>query len=178
MSALSDYSDAIAALVAGAVAVATDPADAVRILTSLAQYSVPAGSSTAAQATAALCRQYALIQLCQTLSTMSFSSYDDAAAAMALVTGLLDAEILTCADLFWDAQARGLQVLRTQITAALTALGANLAPLVTRSFGASLPASVIAQTLYQDGARTDEIIARVNPIHPSFCPRSVRVLAR
>jgi prophage DNA circulation protein len=40
-----------------------------------------------------------------------------------------------------------------------------------------VPAFVMAQLLYQNGARADELTARANPVHPAFMPLRFKALA-
>ena len=93
------------------------------------------------------------------------------------VTAALDAEITAAGDAGSDTSFEALRQLRIACVADLTARGADLAPLVTRRFGASLPHLVVAATLYGDATRADELVRRADPPHPLFMPVSMQVLA-
>jgi prophage DNA circulation protein len=41
-----------------------------------------------------------------------------------------------------------------------------------------MPALSLAQRLYQDAGRSDELVAEAVPIHPAFMPSRCRALAR
>lgn len=174
---LTDYAASILTAVQAAAATAQDPTDALAMLASLAQPSDQTPSSGPAVAPAAACRRYALVVMCGIIPTIQFSSLNDAQACLTLVTGLLDAEILIAMNNFEDAVSSNMQDLRAQVVQSLTGQGANLAPLVTRTFPTSLPACVISQRLYQTSDRADDIVARNDIIHPGFCPTSLTVLA-
>jgi prophage DNA circulation protein len=60
----------------------------------------------------------------------------------------------------------------------LTVRATSLAALTTVSLGAALPAPVLAQRLYRDSTRADELLQAVDPVHPAFMPMSFQALAR
>ena len=124
-----------------------------------------------------MCRRYSLAALCTVVPTVTYYSSNDAIAAMQYIVGLIDAEIDTASLSFEDDVISALRATRGLIVLSLTAQGADLAPLVTRTFAQSLPISVISQLLYQTGTRADELLKRVNPIHPSFPNTTITVLA-
>ena len=176
-TALANYTAGLNSLVAAVATVPSDPSDAVRILVTLVSYQ-PTAVISAARASAALCRRLALVQLCSIVPTISYTSFDDVEQAVVLVTGLLDTEIEYAGDNYEDGVIGQLRDLLAQVVASLTAQGANLAPLVDRSFHQSFPARVVAQMLYSTGGRGDEIVARTDAPHPSFQPVTMRVLSR
>ena len=56
--------------------------------------------------------------------------------------------------------------------------GASLAPLVTVTLPEPAPAVVVAQRLYADATRADELVQRIAPVHPLFMPVNMLVLGR
>lgn len=56
--------------------------------------------------------------------------------------------------------------------------GSGLPDLVSRSYKTNLPACQIANLLYGDGSRDEEIIIRNNPKRPMFMETSIEVLSR
>ena len=151
-------------------AAARSPADALRAFRVL-------GSAPGASAVAVLCRRLAVVALAQSSSRYAPTSHDDAQATLASVTDALDAEIQAAGDAGDDASYGALRRLRVAVVADLTARGASLAPLATFTFGEPLPALVLAQLIYQDAPRADELVRRVDPVHPLFMPTEIRVLA-
>lgn len=147
------------------------PADRLRAYEMLAL--VPGSSSLAV-----LARRLAVIALCRASRNYIPSSFDDAQAVLLDVTDALDIQITAAGDADDDASYDALRALRRAVVADLTARGASLAPLVTRTFGDTLPQFVMAQLLYNDARRADEIVRRVDPVHPLFMPVTVQVLGR
>lgn len=179
-SAATDLTTALASVV-------KNPADAVRIFSGLGAYT-PDPVTTAGQtgsaaaiaqaATAALLRRAALGELSRAAVGYVPSSYDDAISVRNTVADALDAEILVAGDAGDDASFLALRDLRQAIVDALTATGSDLSALQNFQFGASQPSLALAQRLYQDASRSDELISEANPIHPAFMPPRFRALAR
>lgn len=164
-----------------------DPGEAIRLLSALAQFA-PAvmvagsdaeGAGITALATAAgrLFRQASAVALARASADYVPSSQQDAATVRDNIAGILDDRALEAADAFDDASFAALDALRVAVVNDLTLRGASLAPIVTRSFAAPLPAAVIAYRLYQDATRADELVARNMPPHPAFMPRRIEALA-
>jgi prophage DNA circulation protein len=165
---------------------ANDPADAIRLLSQLATYSVPVPAATSiwgqevagvTSATAALCRRAALISLARAVADYQPLSYDDAVAVRDQVAGLLDTEITYAADTGDTQSYLALRDLRTNIVQDLTTRGAQLPRLMTVTRNRPLPALVLAYELYADATRTDELISRVNPPHPAYFPTTFEALS-
>jgi prophage DNA circulation protein len=181
------FTDAVQALMTALVAGIADPGNAISLLGPLVRYTPPAfngsgaigtGKAVAQDATAALLRRAALAAIGQVVATYVPQSYDQAIATMNTVTGFLDAEILVAGDTGDDDSYNALIDLRGAVVGALTATGATLPSLEVFTFKASLPALVMANRLYQDATRSDELIQQANPIHPAFMPSVVAVLAK
>ena len=171
------------ALVAGIA----DPGHALTLLAPLASYtpaafrgsgSIGVARGIAQDATAALLRRAALASIGKVVAAYVPNSYDEAMRTLTTATGFIDAEILVAGDAGDDDSYRALIGLRQGVVSALTTTGATLPALETFSFRAPLPALVMANRLYQDPARTDELIQQANPIHPAFMPISVQALAK
>jgi prophage DNA circulation protein len=168
---------------------ATDPADAVQVLSSLVSAAPPpaaspAGSAPIASAIAtaqvgvsALCRRSTLASLANACATYQPTSSNDAQALQAMVTALFDSEITIAGDLEEDATYLALRTMRTAVVKDLVVRGANLPALMTASTGEPQPALTLAYRFYQDATRADDLIARVNPIHPAFFPTTMKVLS-
>jgi prophage DNA circulation protein len=96
---------------------------------------------------------------------------------LGVITTALDAEIETAGDEADDATFNALRLLRQASVADLNGRGAALAPMKTFNFAASLPDVVIAQMIYRDPSRADQLTTQVNEIHPLFMPTSFQALA-
>jgi prophage DNA circulation protein len=164
-----------------------NPGDAIRIFSGLSAYSpdpilttgqTGAAMTIAEAAMAAQLRRCALGELARAAVAYMPSSYDDAVAVRGVVTDAIDAEILVAGDAGDDASFLALREVRQAIVDALTAAGSDLSALKDFSLNAPSPALALAQRLYQDAGRSDELVAEAQPIHPAFMPARFRALAR
>lgn len=162
-----------------------DPADGIRLLYGLAVFSPNSFTTPSvigrAQATMQtsmgnLFRRSAVISLAKAGFTYQPSSSDDAANVRNLITDRLDSEIEIAGDNGEDATFGALRALRGAVVNDLNTRGAALPSIKEFTFRASLPAPVLAQMLYRDPGRADEIERQTHAPHPAFQPLSVRVL--
>ena len=158
-------------LAAALRAAAADPADGVRLLLALADLGD-------ASPTGILLRQAALIEAARAGADYQPVSYEDAQALLALLCGRLDAEILRAGDAGEDRSYVAFRALRIAVAQDLTARGDPLPRLRRVSLRQSAPASVLAQGLYGDADRADELVSRADPEHPLFMPAELVVLDR
>jgi len=177
MSAASDVAVAVQSVADYLGAATADPGDGIRLLLALAA-AQPGGISGAGRAMAARCRRAALIAACRQSAIYQPTSYDDAQAMLASIAAALDAEITVAGDAGDDASYVTLRALRTAVIADLTARGADLAPLIVVSRPLSVPALALANQLYGDATREDDLVRRIDPVHPLFTGGTFRVLAR
>lgn len=186
MSTPADFSTSAQSLIAAVLTAVTDPADALRALQTLAAYDIGvvptdspigAAANTMVLAQADLFRRSAVIAMARASTAYTPSSANDAAAVRDLVCGLLDAEITVAGDQGQDSTYAALRALKASVYRDLTTRGADLAVVRTVSFAASMPALALAQRLYQDATRADDLVARANPRHPAFMPVSFEALS-
>lgn len=186
-SSSDTFTGAVQAVMDDLLAGIADPGDAIILLAPLVSFTpstysgvgaVGTARAVAQDATASLLRRAALAAMGKVLASYVPSSYDEAMSTMSTVTGFVDAEILVAGDAGDDESYKALIALRQAVVSALTTTGATLPNLETFNFRAALPALVMANRLYQDTSRTDELIQQANPIHPAFMPTTVRALAR
>ena len=187
MTGLTDFAVAAQALAASLLAATADPADSVRVLTNLADFSSAAATSSYGIGTARatmqsgvgdLFRRAALAALCRAATQYQPSSSDDALALRTAICALLDDEILIAGNEGADLTFNALRVLRSAVVQDLTQRGSGLAPLATVSSPSVVPAPVIAQRLYRDSTRSDELVIEANPRHPAFMPTSFTALSQ
>lgn len=174
------------AAVASLLASIQNPADGIRLLTSLATFypAIPTGPSVVGQASAtmqtamaALLRRSALAALVRVSATYQPQSEEDANQVRLTVCDALDAEALKAGDTMDDASYSALSGARGTVAADLDARGAQLPPMRQFTFQVPLPSLVIAQQLYQDASRSDQLIAEANPAHPAFMPLTFKALS-
>lgn len=180
------FVDAAQKLTASLSDAIVNPADAVRLFGSLATYQ-PADSASAGQmvtaqnvaqdATSALLRRAAIGALARAVAAYQPSSYDDAANVRGTVVGYMDAEILIAGNAGDDGSYGALRALRQMLVANLIQAGAGLPRLQRFAFNASLPALMLAEHIYGDAGRSEQLIAQAQPVHPAFMPVSFQALA-
>lgn len=170
----------VAALATSLGAACADPADAIRLLSDLAGYAPndPNATSAVGQVLAAMFSRATLAALAQATSAYQPSSYTDAANVRSAVLALFDTAITAAGDAGDDASYDALQGLAIAVAQDLSARGGSLAPIVTFTFGTAMPSLWLAQRLYQDPTREDELVTQANPVHPMFTGPSFQALAQ
>jgi prophage DNA circulation protein len=186
VSTTAAFSTAAQGVASALLASTVNPADGLRLLALLANFTpdvatpnsqIGAAMATMQTACGDLFRRAAVVALATASSTYQPTSYNDAQNVKMTVTGLLDDEITTAGDEGDDSTYGALRTLRQTVVTDLTTRGANLAQTTTFKFGASLPALYLANRIYQDSTRSDQLVAQANPIHPAFMPQSFQALA-
>jgi prophage DNA circulation protein len=179
---------AAAATMAGALASsAADPSDRLRLTLSLATYdahtattSSPVGGAIATMQTAAtdLFTRASLVEVASAAAAYQPSSEDDASNVSGLVSDALDAAIENAGNTGSDEVFTALTSTKKAVVADLKARGGALAAIVPYTFNASMPSLVLAQRIYRDPSRADDLVQQANPVHPCFMPTNFNALAR
>jgi prophage DNA circulation protein len=168
----------------------TDPADQVRVFLGLSVWSysdsvanaglvgLPAYMATMRDAMAVTARRVALTSLAQASAAYRPVSYQDALSVREAVSEAIETEMLAAADSGDDAAYAALRLLRVAVVEDLTTRGATLPQVVTVTLPAPMPALTVAQRIYRDASRSDEVIAAAAVPHPAFLPTVLQVLAR
>lgn len=159
-------------LAASVTTFAADPAEAIRIHAQT--LSMPAGSDPVQTATSALIRRSAVIEMAIASSEYQPASHADAQRIKAQVTGALDREILIAGDAGDDATYEALRRLRQAVHDDMDARGGGMGDQTVYSLQSSQPSLTVAQRLYGDASRSDELTAAADPIHPAFMPAKFR----
>ncbi len=107
------------------------------------------------------------------VASMDFTSYDDAIGIRDPLADQLDDLAVSIADSGNSALANAVDTLRVAMIIDVTARGGSLARLYQWTPPAPMPALVIAQRLYQDATRADEICDRNDIANPLFVPGGV-----
>ena len=164
-----------------------DPAEQIRVLLAVGGFTpaavvsgnlgLAAAIGRMTEAMGEACRRAVLIGLARSSAAWQPASYDDASAMRQTLAAAFDGQITEAADDAQDASYAALTALRTAVLTDLIARGASLPAVRHVAFAAPLPALVIAQMLYQDASRADQIIGESAAIHPAFCPLSFGVLS-
>ena len=122
--------------------------------------------ATNAAALEALTHQAAAAALPAPVSAVPLASYDDLARTRTRVVDLCDRVEPGATDPVFEALA----TVRAQAIAELATRGATLRPLRPYATAFPRPSLTLAQRLYQDPSRADELVARTNAVHPLFLP--------
>ena len=163
-----------------------DPSVQMKLLFPLCDYhvtlvetSAPLGAAenTAMKATAALCRRAAISCLCKSASTWKADNWDEVVKVKQKISNFLNREIMSAIDDNNIDTANSLRELRIKTLEILTNAAGELPHLRTIERNTPLPALLIAQQLYADASRTEEIIRRSNPAHSAFMPVKMEVLS-
>lgn len=187
MNATEHFARAVQQLAAALLTVCRDASDALRAMMQFSEFeadeaaaSLSSGGATAAMrcATRALFRRAAVSALARAASAYTPDAYEDALRVQAQVSALLASEITQAADQGEDASFAALRALQAAVKRDLTARGANLARIKTVVMNEALPALTLAQRLYRDAQRADELVRRAHPVHPAFMPLRFQALAQ
>ena len=92
------------------------------------------------------------------------------------VANQLDAALLVAGDRGDDDLYSGLLQVRTSFLDTMNTLSAGLSELMQFNSAQPLPALTLANRLYQNAGRADELIQESNVPHPAFMPTSMKVL--
>lgn len=177
----ADYADAVASLTASLATACADPADALRLLGRLLSFA-PIGADAASASGLAVTRAFrlaALVELARAAALYQPSSYEDAFGRLVEVTGAIDAAIEEAGRTGRDDLFAALRALRVAVVDDLRTRGASLAHVRTFALPAPLPALAVAQRLYRDADRADELVGEAGEacISPLFMPTVIQALA-
>jgi prophage DNA circulation protein len=100
-------------------------------------------------------------------------AYEDLVAVRTRVVDLLDRVQL----LATDAVFLALEEVRAQVIAELQVRGTTLQPLRRYVTAFPRPSLTLAQRLYQDPSRAEELVGRTGAVHPGFLPETGLVVA-
>ena len=183
----TNIADAAQALSDAVMAAIVNPADGLRLLSSLAAFNPDIyydTSSVIGQAQedmqtimSNLFRRCAVITLAKASENYQPTSADDAITVRNNIVALLDNEILIAGNNGDDDSFGALRALRYAVVTDLNTRGAALPNLETFTFQASLPAPAISLRLYRDASRADEIVSETGAPHPMFQPFQMSLLS-
>ncbi|NHN83670.1 hypothetical protein GOB93_03320 [Acetobacter musti] len=163
-----------------------DPDDQIALLWPLASCSpsvvtstapIGAAIATAQTETAALCRRAAIASIAQASSDWTATSSADAEAMAARIVALIEAEEEIAGDAIDDDSYQALHELKGEIAQDLSSRATKLPDIITITRNSNLPALTLAQQLYADATRADDLITRADPVHPAFMPNEFEALS-
>ena len=121
--------------------------------------------------------RFALIVEAQILGQTTFTSSQDALAALDTISAAFDSAQIYAADNHDPANYQALIALQAKVVKDLTTRAAQLPRLVTYTQARILTSHALANRLYGDASRCDELRVENKIIHPAFCPLSGTALS-
>lgn len=120
--------------------------------------------------------RFTLIAECKAISLSELGTKSRCDALQGRLNSDFDAAIVTAADRMEYAAQRALVKLHAAITADLVTRGRPLPNIATFETRQRMPALALANRIYGDADRAQEIIAENAVVHPLFMPTSIKVL--
>jgi prophage DNA circulation protein len=121
---------------------------------------------------------FSLIEQARIISAMSFTSRDDVDALLGIMNTLFDPAEEFAADYTDDPSVyQSILEVHATLSQYLVAEAQPLPRMVTYSFSRRFPSLYLAQRLYQDARRADELKNENKVVHPAFCPSQGRCLS-
>jgi prophage DNA circulation protein len=114
----------------------------------------------------------ALAELAQILSTTTFTSRQDIDSYFDQINASFELAETVAADAHDNVAYVSLTALHAAVSNDLANRARPLPRMITYSFQTRMPSLWMAQRLYTDASRNDELIAENKPIHPLFMPSS------
>lgn len=186
MSTANDFAAAAQALAAALYSSVVRPGEAIRLLSNLADFfpvddspasAIGSAMSVMRRASGDLFRRAAVVALARASADYEPTSADDAAAVRSAVCAALDSEIVIAGDQGEDATVGAFRAVRAAVSLDLATRGARLAGIVDVASHLPMPAPLLAQRLYRDPGRADELVTQANPVHPAFMPTAFKALS-
>ncbi|WP_395391498.1 DNA circularization N-terminal domain-containing protein [Novosphingobium sp. BL-8A] len=171
-----DVVDAVEVMIASLVTSCASPADAIRLLLDLMAFQVEGITSDLVTSLSDIVVRSLAAALTSVAATYQPQSADDAAARISMIAPALENLMIKAADARADESAAALRQCRGAIVTDLRNRGGTLARMRTFQLSASLPALTLAQNLYADATRSDQLVTQANPRHPLFMPVTFQAL--
>jgi hypothetical protein len=122
--------------------------------------------------------QYCLTTECIFITQMIFTSRNDTQNMMARMTGAFNLARDNAAERMDSATYESLTYLAGTIINHLNTVALTLPELVNFQFGNNWPALSMANLIYQDTSRWEELVNENQVVHPAFMPRAIIGLSR
>jgi hypothetical protein len=163
----------ISAQIAGILGLGQSPLAAFNALKNLFGYSHKSSARTTPariklannrEAVANLTRRTAIIEAARSSASISFESKNQAVATRDLIVEAIETEQLTASDPVYATLAD----LRAAVTNDISARADNLSSLIAYTPKSTMPAVVLAYSIYGDAKQDADLVARNNIAHPGF----------
>ncbi len=174
------FAEAGQGLASAVAAASPTPGEAVRALLAMAAFPAVAdraGDALVAQLAAGDAFRRAVVsELATATAQYEPASADEAVALRDQVLAAVDAEMTAAGDQGADAVYASLRKVRRAVVQVMAERGAGLPTLREVRTLRPMPALALAQRLYRDAGRADELVSAAGPAHPAFMPVTFRAL--
>lgn len=178
---VTGVSDAIISTLGAYFDAATDPivseSGLAQVVAFTAARTIPTGDGVVAatasrneQALIQVVEQVAIANRAANAARRTFTSYDEAADLRHILVADIQAASTRAGDTGHDVAFLSLRSLKQKVADDLTSRGAGLARLSAYEFADNAPAVAVAQRLYQDASRSQDLVNRNDAGHPLFLP--------
>jgi prophage DNA circulation protein len=120
---------------------------------------------------------FSLVEQTRMITAMTFVSRADVETILTKMSDIFDEAKLAMSNMITGTNYEYLVALSAALIQHLAATERMLPRLVSYQLAASLPALTVANLLYGDGARFDELIAENKTVHPAFMQRDLVALS-
>lgn len=131
----------------------------------------------AAVAVANFATRMALAEEAQILAATTFASRQQIDGYLDQINSAFDAAELIAADSRDNVSYRALITLHAAVVNDLSSRARPLPRMVTLKFPIRQPSLALAQRIYQDGSRADELMQENDVVHPAFMPMKIVALS-
>jgi hypothetical protein len=121
--------------------------------------------------------QYCLTTECILITQMTFTSRNDTQTMMKRMTDAFNIARDNAAERMDSATYQNLTYLAGSIVNYLNSTGLTLPRAVQFNYQVSWPSLTMANLIYHDASRAEEIAQENKVVHPLFCPRSITALS-
>jgi len=121
---------------------------------------------------------FTLAEEAKVVSQMEFSSRDDVAAMIKKMGEAYEEVTVTVMDFYSDILYQSFLALSSALMQHLYLSELTLPMVVSYQTAGVRTALTLAQLIYADASRSDEVVAENKVVHPAFVPRQVRVLSQ
>lgn len=179
---VEDFADGVTRTLNNIVAATGSAAEKMSVLGSLASfrdtrfYPVRSDAEVAGRAVALIVITSASA-MARVAMDITPTSQEEAQRIQQQVCDVLDEAMIQAGERFDDDVYSALLALYNAFIDGFSLKGTSLSNLVECSFNKPLPALTLANRLYQDAGRADELIQSTQPLHPAFMPVRFRALS-
>jgi hypothetical protein len=121
---------------------------------------------------------FTLVEQTRMITAMAFASQVDVQAMITRMSAIFDEVKLAMGNLITGNNYQYIVGLNAALIQHLAATERQLPRVVSYLLASNLPSLAIANLLYADASRSDEIIKENGVVHPAFCPRNILALSQ